>query len=121
MKYCVTIYRTDGEISRSAWMPVEPSLELLQQAVEGYIESVPEWAVDEHWLQFHGHQIAGTHVYCNEDGKYKELDPNPFTHMLPGYDCIVGNVVVVEKVNSVKTIRHHEKQNKKTYAGTVRR
>lgn len=121
MNYCVTVYNTDGEMKRSAWLPAEPSLELLQLAVGGYIEAVPSWAVDERWLQSHGHMIAGTQVYCNEDGKYKELDRNPFTHMLPGFDCIVGPVVVVEKTKlKVKTVIHHEKQNKKAHARAAR-
>jgi hypothetical protein len=60
-------------------------LRILQQAVEGWIEGVPN--------------PHGVTVYCNEEGKIKGLPPNyRATHLfgawLQPFDIIAGNVIV---------------------------
>ena len=53
------------------------SLEELQQAVDGFIELVP----DEH----------GCHILCNEEGKIRGFEPN----RIYGSDVLVGTFLIV--------------------------
>lgn len=74
------IYKTDGSIEERE-VPDEFPLKILQDIVEGYIELVPPAHTKE--------KIPGRELYCNEEGIYLNLPPNP--HFLN----ILGTVVEV--------------------------
>jgi hypothetical protein len=60
-------------------------LRVIQSAVGGYIEMVRTC-------------IPGVHMYCNEEGKLRDLPPNRLaTYLLSAYhrDVIMGNVIVL--------------------------
>jgi hypothetical protein len=74
------LLRVDGTIEQMGW---NPSLEELQKAVGGYIESVTT--------------ANGGRFYCNEEGKLMGLPHNPAANSMIDFDdYIVGDVVVME-------------------------
>ena len=68
MSYVVYVIAADGRVERTT-QPKMPSLEQLQAAVGGYIETVP------YFTKLLGHK-RGT-AYCNEDGLALRLPHNP--------------------------------------------
>lgn len=65
----------------------EEQLEVMQDAVEGYIEYITP--------MFSSLEEQGYDVYCNEDGKLNSLDPNMAVGPFPNGYCeiIVGNLL----------------------------
>ena len=77
------IITTEGDMKRP-WGDKTPTLDELQEAVGGLIEYVPCKGP----LGF---------MYCNEEGKLKQLPVNIYaTNMIEFNDIIVGDVVVME-------------------------
>jgi hypothetical protein len=71
------IYQTSKEV---LICDEEHNLEILQSAVGGYIELVPDWDIPPEFDR-------NFTYYCNEEGRLKGLPYNPF------FRGIVGNVV----------------------------
>jgi len=65
------IIRADDTVEQQDWPTGSPSLEWLQKAVGGYIETVPFWnTYDDDGT------TRGCVAYCNEEGKLDGLPAN---------------------------------------------
>ena len=67
MGLVIIIPADEREAIRSRETDTQPTLQELQDLVDGYIEQVPGW------LDYVGKPCV---VYCNEDGKQRELPVN---------------------------------------------
>jgi len=67
MGQVIVIPANDAEEVRVRETDTQPGLQELQDIVNGYIEAVP------HWEQHDGRPCV---VYCNEEGKLRELPIN---------------------------------------------
>jgi hypothetical protein len=90
--YHLTTINTDGSIEEREQTKC-PDIEQLQEAVGGYVESVPYW-------QKHDGKRAW--VICNEEGKLHGLPVNCTATLmwhdaqkLVRADVLVGNIVIV--------------------------
>lgn len=86
----LVIIRSDGTMSRSS-ISRPPSLDVLQRAVGGLIESIP------YFVSFENTPCV---AFCNEEGKLKRLPVNVLAtgmwHAQRGaLDVLVGDVAVV--------------------------
>lgn len=83
---CIVL-RADGLFSEAS--VANNGLSFLQEAVGGWIESIP--ATDE-----------SINAYCNEEGKFKGLPPNRiFNELWPvRSDIIVGDVVIFGPIDN---------------------
>lgn len=100
----LTIYKTDGS-KEVRTMQEKPTLEMLQGIVGGNIElvSAPFFADLDWFKRDHANVLEGLNsdnyedfaVWCDEEGKLADKDPNQHFPALP-YDQIVGDVIVQE-------------------------
>ena len=68
MTYVVVIFKASGEVERREQTKA-PTLKQLNEAVGGYIQSVP------HMRKYDG--LSRGYAYCDEDGKMKGKPHNP--------------------------------------------
>lgn len=85
------ILMTDGTVEKLEPLVRVPTLEVMQQAVGGYIETVP------FFNQYEGQDAV---AFCNEEGKLEGLPVNATATELwhkqyPADDVLVGNVIVL--------------------------
>lgn len=92
--------RADGGLDIKEYMGATPTLKEMQEAVGGYLETVPHW---EQWMR--NERTLDVAVFCNEEGKLMQLPVNEFAtkewqaeqsrygHVLD--DVLVGNVIVL--------------------------
>jgi hypothetical protein len=67
MGIVIVIPADEAQAIRSRETDDQPSLQQLQDIVDGYIEAVPKWQ------DYMGKPCV---VYCNEDGKFRNLPVN---------------------------------------------
>jgi hypothetical protein len=95
MGIVITIPADGVQAIRSRETDKQPGLQELQDIVDGYIEAVP------HWDDYMGKPCV---VYCNEDGKARELPVNMRATLLwyaklggpaQNGDVLCGDIVLV--------------------------
>jgi hypothetical protein len=89
---------TDGTVTTKEYKKVPPSIDEMQKAVGGYIETVPYFTTI-----YSGGQPHACVAFCNEEGKIIGLDHNPsattlWHELVPhmrGQDVLSGPVIIV--------------------------
>lgn len=97
----ILIIRTSGRniLFTEKEVPNESPLEALQQTVDGPIEQIhPQSFIEIGGVRF---ELGEYQVFCNEEGRMKQLPVNFEASLLLGVE-LVGTVVILTGSNKVK-------------------
>lgn len=87
---------TSGEISMEIVDDKEDFLRVMQRAVGGYIQTVPD--IDGRLNRLLG--VGNAVMICNEEGYLQEFPQNPLAQVISGSAPICGQVAVVQIIQT---------------------
>ena len=87
---------TSGEISMEIVDDKEDFLRVMQRAVGGYVQTVPD--IDGRLNRLLG--VGNAVMICNEEGYLQDLPQNPLAQVISGLTPVCGPVAIVQVIRT---------------------